>query len=68
MKISIDYGQRACRSAVELFRPEEISFVLAEDFDIVDDRQHSVGIERLSDENREFLLGLKGLFSCQTKI
>jgi hypothetical protein len=44
------------RGFVELFRPGEFSFVLAEDFDIVDDRQHSVPIERLSDENREFLL------------
>jgi hypothetical protein len=56
MKRPTDYGQRVCRSAVELFRPGEISFVLAEEFDIVDDRQHSVDIERLTDENREFLL------------
>ena len=46
---------RARRTAVEFFRPGEFSFVLAVEIDIVDD-SHSIGIERLSDEDREFLL------------
>ena len=49
------------RTAVELFRREEFFFVLDGEFDIVDD-SHLIGLERLSDEDREFLL------VCRTEI
>ena len=49
------------RTAVELFRREEFFFVLAGEFDIVTD-SHLIRLERLSDEDREFLL------VCRTEI
>ena len=54
-------------SAVEFFWPGEFSFVLAGDFDIVD-AGDLISVERLSDEDRQFLVGLNGLFSCESEI